>query len=284
MSELPARDASSVSTMSVSSPPGGSPPDWDALISSTASLVAPPIEAWDITERRASASRPCFVRCEDSENYVVKFLNNPYGNGRAIFLEQVVPLLGQHIAAPVPVVERIDFDQELISAANLTIDGNPPPAGEHHGSLRRLNFSDRHGVENTAQNVAGHAALSVLYTWLHCVDDHQLIYGNSPPYPVLSVDHSAFFAKQGKWDPTTLQQIPPPKEFDPFFDAAHISDDDRAQSLDLLAAVSAQDIALAVATPPASWGVADAERVALAETIYERQELVLAMTGRVRQT
>lgn len=215
---------------------------------------------------------------------MVKFLNNPYGNGHAIFLEQIVPLLGHLIGAPVPVVERINFDQDLIAAAKLTIDGVPPAPGLHHGSLRRLGCSDRCGIEYAAQNISGHASLSVLYTWLHCVADHQLIYSNSAPYEVLSVDHSAFFAKEGKWDLIELLLIPSPTQFDPFFDPANVSNDDRAEALDLLAQVSPDDIALALATPPAEWGVSDAERVALAETIYERQELVLEMTGRVRLT
>lgn len=258
-------------------------PDWDSLIPSARAEVVAPLVAEEHVESLASASEAQKLRCDDGMMYAVKFRTNRYGNGKAIFTEQIVPLIGSLINAPVPSVTRVDVTADLLAVSTFQIAGAPPTAGLHHGSRWVDGFADRMAIDHVDANRERLGALSVLYTWLACGGDQQLIYRNVSPHDVLSVDHSAFFADGGNWDEAVLSQLAPPTSYDPFFDPAGLTDIDRSPALDLLEQVTPDQIAQATATPPDEWGVTAAERVAMARVVRLRQEQVLALSGRVRQ-
>jgi len=260
---------------------GGNEPNWESLLASAKAHVTAPVVAVEHIESLSSASEPQKVRGDDGAVYAVKFLTNRYGNGRAIFTEQVVPLLGRLIDAPVPEVTRIDVTPDLLSVSSFSVNAAPATPGLHHGSRWADGFADRMAIDHVDSNREALGALSVLYTWLHCAGDQQLIYQNSPPHRVLSVDHSAFFLASGSWDADLLGTLLPPAAYDPFFDPAGLSDIDRSPALNLLERVTPEKIAAAVAAPPDEWGVSQSERVVLAEVVWLRQVQVLALSGRV---
>ncbi len=261
------------------------PPDWASLIAGAAGVdgCPAPVKAREHVESLSSASQPQKIRCEDGQLYAVKFLTNPYGNGRAIYAEQVVPLLGALIGAPVPQVTPVFVSGEFVAVSTFRIGAMPPTEGLHHGSLWVENCSDREGIAHVNENRDRLGALSVLYTWAHCAGDHQLIYANEAPHAVLSVDHSAFFGDQGSWTPQSLAAHPDAVAYDAYFDPADLNDVDRSAALDALSVVSPQDLVQAVAAPPLSWGVNNADRAALAAFLNERRSQVLALSGRVTQ-
>jgi hypothetical protein len=252
------------------------------LIESAAESREDPVIAWEYIRAIKTASEPLVLRAEDRALYAVKLVTNAYGDGHALFLEQVVARLGALLGAPVPPVTTIAVDAELAEVIDATVAGNPVPAGIHHGSLWCDGYSNRRGLWHEAENRSGFGALCVLYTWMHCVEDHQFVYRDRRPHLVLSVDHSAFFAQGGQWSVNTLAAMPMIMEYDPYFVPAGLLDDDLGPVLDRLERVTVEDIAQVVAAPPDEWKVSMRERVALAEVIYQRQDDLLALARRWR--
>lgn len=81
------------------------PRQWGALVSEAQARARPSVVAEEYVDQVAeTASRPQKFRGDDGRLYAVKFRNNDHGDGRAVFTEQVVGLLGQRIGAPVPEV------------------------------------------------------------------------------------------------------------------------------------------------------------------------------------
>src|SRR6266702_4238299 len=95
---------------------------WERLITEAAARVRLPVVAQRYAGGLTSASRPQKFECDDGNLYAVKFRGNPHGNGRAIFTEQVVGLLGRLVGAPVPEVRLVSVTAELL--ASLSIDFN----------------------------------------------------------------------------------------------------------------------------------------------------------------
>jgi len=227
-----------------------------------------------------SASRPQKLRCDDGNLYAVKFRGNPYGNGRAIFTEQVVAVLGRLIGAPVPDVRLVRVTDELLSLLNLDINGQPATSGLQHGSLWQEGFSDREGLSHLDENRSSFAALRLLYSWLFCAGDHQFIYRNAPPRNVLSVDHSCFLPDGTAWSGRRLEEHQDSVTLDPYFDSLALKEEDQAATLDRLESVERTEIARVTATPPDEWGVLLGERVAFAEYVARRRIRLLEHFGR----
>lgn len=57
--------------------------------------------------------------CDNGVHYLVKFRNNPHGDGRAIVAEEVVALAGSLIGAPVPRVDLVDVLAELVATIKV---------------------------------------------------------------------------------------------------------------------------------------------------------------------
>jgi hypothetical protein len=213
----------------------------------------------------------------------VKFRGNPYGNGRAIFTEQVVGLLGRLISAPVPGVKLVSVTAELIAPLSIDFNGQPATAGLHHGSCWAYDFSDRSEfLRYQDRNRPAFAALHLLYSWLGA-GDHQLIYRNSEPHDVMSVDHSAFLPGGSGWTAQSLRDQQDVLAMDANFAPLNLADEEHSEALDASTAVSPQAIAEVAATPPDDWGVPLSDRVAFAEYVARRRIVLLANFGRTAE-
>lgn len=255
-------------------------PDWAALVAA-AGPSRPPVVAQEFIESLPSASQPQKFRCNDGRVYAVKFKGNPYGNGRAIYTEQVVALLGHLIGVPVAEVELVSVTAELLGALNITIGGVPAQAGIHHGSRWQDGFSDRADfIRYAEQNREAFGALRVLYSWVHCAGDHQVIYRNEEPHDVLSVDHSCFIADQAGWSVETLRSLQDACQFDQQFDPLGLTEEECSAAVDRLEAITNEEIAHVAATPPDEWGIPPAEREAFAGYVSRRRLRLLANFGR----
>jgi hypothetical protein len=73
-----------------------------------------PVRAVEFIRRMRGASQPCLMRCEDEENYVVKFRNNPQ-HVRVLANEMLASRLALLIGLPVPHPTFVDVPSELIS-------------------------------------------------------------------------------------------------------------------------------------------------------------------------
>jgi len=99
---------------------------------------AAPVRAVEFVCRMRGASQPCLMRCEDGENYVVKFRNNPQ-HVRVLANEMLASRLALLIGLPVPAPAIIDVPSELImSSGQLELEvgrrREPCLPGLHFGS------------------------------------------------------------------------------------------------------------------------------------------------------
>lgn len=251
--------------------------DWVGLVAAASARARPHVVAQRHDRGLTSASRPQLFQCDDGNLYAVKFRNNQHGDGRAIFTEQVVGLLGRLIGAPVPEVRLVNVTAELLASLSIDLGGQPAAAGIHHGSRWAYGYSDRDAlIRYPDQNRFRFAALHILYSWLHCTGDHQAIFCNAEPHDVLSVDHSCFLPDSFGWSAPTLRARKDLVELDANFAPLGLSDDEHGEVLDRLAAVTAEAIADVAATPPDDWGVYQPDKVAFAEYVACRRTRLLA--------
>jgi len=256
-------------------------PDWNAIIAAATERVRPAVVAQEHIERLQSASKPQKFRCDDGELYAVKFLGNPDGDGRAIFTEQITALLGRLIGAPVPEVRLVSVTAELLAPLGIEFNGVAATPGLHHGSRWAHGYSDRSGLTRYPdRNRALLAALHLLYSWMYCTDDHQVIYRNTEPHDVLSVDHSRFLPGGTGWSSQSLADRQDDFEMDPQFKTLNLDGADYDATLGRIETVGAGEIADVVGAPPDEWGVSQADRVAIAGYIAHRRTKLLANFGR----
>jgi hypothetical protein len=256
-------------------------PDWSTLIAAAAANVRPPVVAQQHVKPLPGGSRGQLFKCDDGEQYAVKFRGNPHGDGRGIFTEQVVALLGRLIGAPVPEVRLITVTAELLAPLNIDLGGGPVEPGLHHGSCWAEGFSDRLDfLQYRDRNREAFAALRMLYSLLVCGSDHQAIYRNAEPHDVLSVDHGLFLPYATEWTAEGLRAFSDSVQLDPAFDVLGLTGDEHKPALDRLAPVGPEQIADVAATPPAEWGISQDDRVAFAEFVERRRRNLLASFGR----
>lgn len=252
--------------------------DWKALIQAAPKTRA--IKAREYIDRAAtSASSPQKYLCgQNRDLFCVKFHNNKHGDGRALVAEHIVGRCGKLIVAPVGAVALVAVSAHLSIGVTLT-DGTPVVPGIHHGTRWMDGYGDRDGVQHVDENRESLGALEVLYTWMMCSGDHQLIYSTGTPSTVASVDHSQFLpgGGPGAWTPDLLRADAGSVTLDAFFGPAALGPDDRYNALLALARVNEEDIAKIVAGPPEEWGVQSSERPALAEFLWMRRERVLEL-------
>jgi len=72
------------------------------------------VRAVEFVRRLRGASQPCLLRCEDGENYVVKFRNNPQ-HVRVLANEMLASRLALLIDLPVPLPAFVDVPSELVA-------------------------------------------------------------------------------------------------------------------------------------------------------------------------
>lgn len=172
---------------------------WEDLITRAAANRVSPIKAQTYRNKKwGSASAPVVLGCDDGNDYVVKGQQA----GRAIVNEQIVGKLGVALKAPVGQVNLIDVPADLIG---MQADLKHIPAGVSHGSHLIPDCSDRQWLahQDVPDNRLRFAALAVLYGWIPA-GDHQLIYSQTAPHLVYSVDHGHFFPGGPNWTATGL--------------------------------------------------------------------------------
>jgi len=254
--------------------------DVPALLAAAAAARPDPVGAKEHAGGLGSATRPQKFFCSEPRRlYAVKFAQNNHGDGRGIFNEQVVGLLGALLQAPVPRVELVLVPHLLVddllrdkSLHNLDFD---PQAGVHHGSLWAERYSDRMTIEHVDANRQRFGSLDILHQWTMCSGDQQWIYSNAEPHHVLSVDHTTFFPNGSAWTKEQLEAQRSNVAPDPALAPVNLKAEDRAPALTRLRAASDGDIVAAVGRPPDEWGVSQEERAALVEYLLERRDAVL---------
>jgi len=151
--------------------------------------------------------------------------------------------------------------------------------GLHHGSKWINECIGPAAPAHVDLNRKRFGALEVLYTWMYCSGDQQFLYHQTSNL-VYSVDHSPFLpAGPGGWTAELLDQSRGTVQKDPILGSLGLTPTDRQDALTALAAISDSDVALAVATPPSEWGLDKDDRLALAEYLFQRRELVLGVLG-----
>ena len=254
----------------------GQEEDWRALIEAASEDPPPARTAVEWIEGLGTASQPQKFICGDTALYLVKFANNPHGDGKGNVTEQVVALAGALIGAPVPEATLVEVSAELLGALQLPDFAGP---GLHHGSRWAHGYSDRQHLAYVDENRERFGALDILYAWMLCVGDHQWIYRNEPPHEVLSVDHTSFFPGGPAWTAEGLRAESTHPAPDPTLATLNLTPTDRGPALERLRAVRNADLARVVAAPPSEWGISPDERVAVAAYLAGRRDAVLALFG-----
>lgn len=213
-----------------------------------------------------SFSRPAALACDDGHAYVVKGKQI----GRAAVNDQVVARLGIAMGAPVGEPMLVDVPQALITA-EPQIQHLPP--GIAHGTRFVENCSDRMWIahQNVPENRLRFARLAVLYGWASS-GDHQLIYPNSPPHVVISVDHGHFFPGGPDWQPPGLTGAPPADVNHEITSQCALTAAELRTALQELANVPEVAIIRAVAAPPDDWAISPDDRVALVQYLSRRRD------------
>jgi hypothetical protein len=209
--------------------------------------------------------------CEDGHDYVVKGRQA----GRAIINEQIVGKLGAALEAPVGQINLIDVPADLIG---MQADLNHMPPGVSHGSRLILDCSDKlwlahHDVPDNRPRFAG---LAALYGWIPA-GDPQLIYGQTAPHLVYSVDHGHFFPGGPNWTVAGLNGAGPCVLYGELMNGCKITREELLAVENRLRTMSVETIAEAVAMSPDTWNIAAEERIAVAAYLAARREQLMAV-------
>lgn len=223
-----------------------------------------PVSVVTVLRAFGTASRPVLVECSNHEQYVIKGSQN----AKMLYNEYVCARLGNLLGASVGWAVFVEIDPALRA--------NDPVlqhfgAGLALGSLRIPSASDRAVIKynDIPQNRSAFASLAILYTWVKA-NDHQLIYQETPPNPVWSVDHGHHFPSGPNWTITSLtDEINITR--DAFFDSCMLLPDELQPFWVKLAAITDDDIDKVTKAPPVEWGVDTADRNALRNYLITRR-------------
>ncbi len=226
-----------------------------------------------ITYRRSwdSACRAVQVSCEDGNDYVIKGSQV----GRSAFNDQVVGRIAWELQAPVAHVTLVDVPHELIAA---NPDMTHVATGLSHGSRFVPGCTECGWFQyvDLKENRPRFALLSVLYGWMVAAEK-QFFYSFRPPNLVYSFDHDAFFPNGPDWSTESLGAAGYPDIDEVFVDQCGLRNRELNEAVECLRRMTPLVIASAMSAVPAEWGKVDeAERIALADHLWERCETMLA--------
>lgn len=225
-----------------------------------------------------SASAPVLYRA-NGEQWVVKlpFAQRGHGSVRAMVSEQVAGRCGMLIGAPVPQVRLIKIPPSLWPPPAEWDRGQVIDVEIYHCSRFHEGFGDRFdSLDNIEENRGRFAYLELLYRWVHCQSDHQLIYREEPPHDVLSVDHGAFLPGGPDWSLQSLRSAGCNPAAQPFFEPAGLTRTVRGAAVDALRRVTDEQIAAIAAAIPEPWGISMEERVAIAALLACCRDALIA--------
>ena len=241
-------------------------PDWDALIA--AALDQPLVLAHTFVKAWGTASRPVLLECDDNNDYVVKGRQA----GRMPVNDQIVARVAEAAAAPTGVPALVDVPGMLIAAQP---EMQHLPAGVAHGTKWIPDCSERAAIDHTseAENRPRFTALALLFGWIEA-NDQQFIYTNASPHRVYSVDHGHFFPGGPNWTVATLAAAATPVPSPDLVTNCGLTTAELDAAKPPFAAVTDETIAAAVAAPPDDWGLAWEERLAVAEFLASRRDVI----------
>lgn len=241
--------------------------DWNDLIRDKIAATRVSILAHTYRKRFATYSQPVLLVCGDTnQEYVVKGRQI----GRAIINDHIVGKLGMVLGAAVGNVILINVTDELIKAEPEMAHMS---GGVAHGSLWIADCSDREWKkhENLAENRERFALLAILYGWF-VANDRQLIYRNSAPQLVHSVDHGHFLPGGPNWTCDSLKTASNATGDTTFITSFNLTADELKTACRNLSQIDDICIADAVAAPPDDWKISIDERVCLAEYLSRRRD------------
>ncbi len=176
----------------------------------------PTVRAVEFVQRMRGASQPHLLRCENDENYVVKFQNNPQ-HVRILANELLAGRLAKLIGLPTPDLAIVDVPVELVEKSptlrfNFGNRSELCASGRQFGSqfpgrtsrtlvVDFLPDSLLRRIPNLAEVFLG---AYVFDKWTCNCDGRQLIFyrsvdDDSPAYSVLLIDHGFCF-NDGEWN------------------------------------------------------------------------------------
>lgn len=239
--------------------------EWTVLLAAASGAQPPVTRAQTFLKAWESFSRPAAVSCDDGHTYIVK--GRP-GIERAMTTEQVVGRLAMYVDAPVPAVMLVQVTDLMAIEPQMAIFA---PRLAHGSRDAGEPCSERMGLQHgfATENRSRFAALCILYSWCAAAD-HQVIYGNALPNLVYSVDHGHFFSGGPAWTVATLQAGPVAVQ-DVYFAPLNFTEAELRDARRRLVAITAGQIATAVAAPPDEWGLTLQDRIVLAEYLLRRK-------------
>ena len=217
-----------------------------------------------------------------SQEWIVKFKQNPCGDGASLAAEQIVTGAGKLLGAPVADAEIVLVSSELDPERIELLPGLPVAAGLHHGSLRVPGCTDRGDVAYVDDNLERFAAIDVLYLWTHA-GDAQFIYQVASQNEVWSYDHGLFFSRapgrelEQAWTLDDLEAGMTKVERHPKLNGIALPQSAYHSVVRALESVTPMNIAGLCLIPPAQWGLSLTARIHLARYLYVRQRLTLEL-------
>jgi hypothetical protein len=186
--------------------------------------------------------------------------------------DQIVARLGEAAGAPTGSAVLVDVPVDLIAREPGLAHFKP---GIAHGTRWMRDCGDAAGVDHVSVNRERFASLALLFGWI-VPNDQQYIYENSAPRRVWSVDHGHFFPQGPDWTTASLATAGAPAPFDGLVQQCGLTSDELERARPPFRKVTDVLIAAAVAAPPDSWGLSQAEREAVAEFIASRRDGLFA--------
>lgn len=244
---------------------------WEAKIQIAAEKRATPVDALDFHRVLKGATGAVLLDCSDGELYAVKGIHRK----RELWAEQIVSHLGIAMEAPVASVGLVRVPQEMID--DKPVEFRHYRAGVSHGSLLIADCTDRLPLEPYADEHNRHRLAQLAILWgLVISSDPQIVRLKQTPESIFSVDHGESFPKGVRWSQDTLDKAPKAAPDVATRMLCGIKDREIIMACTKLRRVSDTDIAAAVASPPDEWGVELSHRVALAEFLAARRDVMMA--------
>jgi hypothetical protein len=263
--------------------------EWRHLISKGVEVRRPPVHAIEYRKNADARSfaTPPMLACDDGEEYWVKHRiasqgcaptarNNQIGG---MVIDHVIGMLAPNVVDEVvPSVRLVSIPLELIAAAPQLHDACP---GLAHGSRNAgKNCTGRSGITDFGHyrlpiNRPRIAGLAVLYGLAHA-KDHQVIYSLDADPLVYSVDHGHFLPDGPNWTAVVCSGQHVGALDSQIINQCEVVTDELAAPLERLSALTASDVARAVAAPPDAWHFPESDRFALARFLWARRETILA--------
>lgn len=253
--------------------------DWRVLINQELGSRPAPVTAVTYLDDKKSSYSRAFKVSVNGRDYWVKAIRKNKDIGRALCVEQIASCLGRKLVEAVPPISLVELSEEFVESEPELAEVKP---GVAHGTRDLGECSPKRtdvAYVDVADNRKRFAALAVFYGWFHGYDE-QVLYQTQSPELVHSVDHGHFLppanGNKDDWSIDSLKEAPDPEPYPKFVSGASLTKAELRPVYRSLADIKNDDIAEAVAQPPDEWRIDIDERVAIAEYLAERRNILVA--------